>query len=360
MRVGVDICVVSSMTKDKSIFIKNVYYMLTYAFQALRQSNYEDLSPEVFENFQDLFAAILAKGLAQQLKQGLYREYVTECADLSTLRGRLDMPGTIRRKLQRKAVLTCEYDELSENNLFNQILKTTATVLLRQANVKPQRKAALKKELMFFKCVDVIDPFKINWNFLCFHKSNQNYRMLIGIAYLVLKGLLLSTERGEYKLASFLDEQTMARLYEKFILEYYKYHYKEELHPTAARVKWALDDGYDRYLPIMQTDVMLTRNDKILIIDAKYYAHVMRTHGQYGSHKIHSNNLYQIFSYVKNKDSGNSGNVSGLLLYAKTDEAIIPDCAYKMRGNTISVKTLDLNVDFASIMAQLNGITEAI
>ena len=29
------------MTKDKSIFIKNVYYMLSYAFHILKQSNYE-------------------------------------------------------------------------------------------------------------------------------------------------------------------------------------------------------------------------------------------------------------------------------------------------------------------------------
>ena len=28
------------MTDDKGIFIKNIYYMLTYAFRVLKQSNY--------------------------------------------------------------------------------------------------------------------------------------------------------------------------------------------------------------------------------------------------------------------------------------------------------------------------------
>ena len=32
------------MTKDKSIFIKNIYYMLSYAFQVLKQSNYSDVA----------------------------------------------------------------------------------------------------------------------------------------------------------------------------------------------------------------------------------------------------------------------------------------------------------------------------
>ena len=48
--------------------------------------------------------------------------------------------------------------------------------------------------------------------------------------------------------------------------------------------------------------------------------------------------------------------VSGMLLYAATDEAIQPDNSYQMSGNKISVKTLDLNRDFSEIAAQLNAI----
>lgn len=60
------------MTRDKSILIKNIYYMLSYAFQTLNQSNYEEIAAEKFEDMQNLFAAILAKGIGFQLKQGLY------------------------------------------------------------------------------------------------------------------------------------------------------------------------------------------------------------------------------------------------------------------------------------------------
>lgn len=45
--------------------------------------------------------------------------------------------------------------------------------------------------------------------------------MLISLCRLILEGMLLTTDSGEYKLASFVDEQRMNRLYEKFILEYY-------------------------------------------------------------------------------------------------------------------------------------------
>ena len=68
--------------------------------------------------------------------------------------------------------------------------------------------------------------------------------------------------------------------------------------------------------------------------------------------------IYQIFTYVKNQDKANTGNVAGMILYAKTQEDITPDCLFNMGGNQIGAKTLDLNHDFKRIAAQLDAITE--
>jgi len=346
------------MTNDKGILIKNIYYMLTYAFQVLKQTNYENIASEEFDNIQDMFAAILSKGIAQQLKQGLYREYIPKCEDLSVMRGKLNMRGTIRNRLQDKRLLTCEYDELSENNIFNRILKTTAVILLKQPSVAIERRTALKKVMLFFKNVDMADPLCIRWDLLSFHRNNQSYRMLLNICYFVLTGLLLTTEKGEFKMASFLDEKNMYRLFEKFVRAYYIYH-RPDLNASAAQVQWNLDDGEKDFLPIMQTDITLSKDGKILIIDTKYYSHALQTREEFNSHTLHSGNIYQIFTYVKNKDVGNTGNVAGMLLYAKTEEQIAPDYDYKMSGSKISVKTLDLNVVFPKIASQLNNITDS-
>ena len=182
--------------------------------------------------------------------------------------------------------------------------------------------------------------------------------MLISLCRLVLEGLLLTTESGEYKLASFLDEQRMNRLFERFIFEYYAKEYSR-VHVAAPQISWALDDGFGTLLPVMQSDIMLSKGDKVLIIDAKYYTHTTQT--QYNVHTLHSANLYQIFTYVKNeaaKPGNQQKTVSGMLLYAATDEAIQPDHSYQMSGNRISVKTLDLNKEFSEIAAQLNAIAE--
>ena len=348
------------MIKDKSIFIKNIYYMLSYAFATLKQSNYEDIAVEQFDNVHNLFAAILSKGIGQQLKQGLYKEYKNHKEELSVMRGKIDMPGTIKNRIARKQKLTCEYDVLSENNLLNQILKTTAVLLIRHGKVDVDYKSALKKEMLYLSDVDIIAPTSIKWSRIRFQRNNQTYRMLISLCQLVIEGMLLTTEQGEYKMASFVDEQRMCRLYEKFVLEYYKREYQGKLVATASQIPWALDDEKGTMLPIMQSDITLTCGSKVLVIDAKYYTHT--TQRQYDKHTLHSNNLYQIFTYVKNKDSEfgeKPHDVSGMLLYARTDEEIQPNNEYMMSGNKISVKTLDLNCDFSEISAQLNAIADA-
>ena len=129
------------MINDKGILIKNIYYMLTYAYQSLRQTNYKEIAGEDFENIHDLFAAILSKGAAQQLKQELYREYVSELENLPVMRGKLNLPGTFRNKLRRRQELSCEYDELSENNFLNQIIKTALLALVRQKTVSAKNRA---------------------------------------------------------------------------------------------------------------------------------------------------------------------------------------------------------------------------
>ena len=89
------------MINDNGIFIKNIYYMLTYAFQVLKQTNYENIASEEFDKIEDLFAAILAKGISQQLKQGLHKEYISKQENLPLLRGKLEINGTIKNRIQQ-------------------------------------------------------------------------------------------------------------------------------------------------------------------------------------------------------------------------------------------------------------------
>jgi len=332
--------------------------MLSYAFTILRQSVYDDIKKEEFDNIHNLLAAILAKGIGQQLKQGLYREYQGIQESLPVLRGKIIIGETLKNVLARKRLLTCDYDELSENNLFNQILKMASMLLINHPEVEHDYKDGLKKSMLFFSNVDVIEPAAVKWTSIRFQRHNQTYRMLISICQLIIEGMLLTTEQGAHKLASFIDEQRMSWLFEKFIYEYFVKEFPE-IHTSAPQIPWVLDDNIGTMLPRMQSDITISRAGIVLIIDTKFYSRTTQVY--YDNHTIHSNNLYQIFTYVKNMDSSfgdKPHDVSGLLLYAQTEDAVQPDNTYQMSGNRISVKTLDLNCEFAEIAAKLNSIAD--
>lgn len=331
--------------------IQNIYYMLSYAFQVLNEQGYKQVAAEEFDNVAELCAAILIKGVSLQIKRGLGKEYVLQSESLSSLRGKIDISTSVKQQSMLKKQLVCNYDEFSVNSYMNRIIRTTMDVLVR-SGISKDRKKQLRKLLIYFSEVEPLSRDSINWK-LQFNKNNQTYQMLISVCYLILKGLLQTTSGGSTKLMDFLDEQRMCRLYEKFILEYYRKEHPE-IRASASQIPWDTDDDYREMLPVMQSDIMLKKGEKTLVIDAKYYSHTMQK--QYDVNTLHSGNLYQIFTYVKNLDTERTGNVSGMLLYAKTDEVVLPNNEYKMGGNAISVKTLDLDCDFHEIKAQLDDI----
>ncbi len=344
------------MTNDKGILIKNIFYMLTYAFQVLKQDHYKNIMSEQFDNIQNLFAEILSKGISKQLKQGLYREYISYRENLSVIKGKINITKTINNKIQNKQKVFCEHDELSENNIFNQILKTACHYLIKNKTVEKKYKDELKQILMFFGNIDIVDYKTIHWKRLVFQKNNQSYKMLIYICYFLFDCLVPTTEEGKYKFKQF-SEENMARLYEKFVFNYYKYHHSY-LDIESEFIRWSINKENTTsnldILPQMHTDIMLKSKDKTLIIDTKYYSSIYQT--RYERKTFRSNNLYQIFAYVKNYDNKNTGNTSGMLLYAKTKDIESIDEKFVISNNTIAIKTLDLNKDFNEISNQLNQI----
>lgn len=338
------------------IHIANIYQMLAYAFQlhTLHQKNYAYLSAEPFENIHSLLAAILERGISIQIKRGLYREYIPHQDAICSLRGKIDFAASIKKRHTQR--LACEFDEFTENSIMNRILKTCLEKLLRlSSGLRPGQAESLRRLLHYFGTIETIEVGAIPWQRLSWHKHNASYSLLMHICKLLLQGLLQTTEQGTLRMAQWLDEQKMCRLYEKFILEYFK-----REHPTLAAsspcIEWTLDEGSPVYLPRMQTDVVLTSRKQRLIIDAKFYARSMQKNPQYEKSTFHSHNLYQIYAYVKNMSTTYPGAVSGLLLYAKTKNSPAPDADYQMGGNTISIRSLDLATNWQHIKEQLDAI----
>lgn len=341
---------------EPAILIRNIFYMLCYAFCVLRQTNFADILAEDFLHVEDMLAAILSRGIAAQLKQGLYKTYTEETEQVRILRGKLHPYETRCLRARKMQAAVCSYDELSEDNRLNQILKASAKKLIACPEVSEKYRKALRSEMMYFQTISDIDLALVQWDRLQYHRNSRNYEMLMNICRFAWQSLLPSESEGPVKFSMFAED-SMPRLYEKFILEYYRRHFPM-LGADSSSIYWDLPEDAApsalSQLPGMHSDVMLRYGKKTLIIDAKYYRHSLTEFR--GRKMMHSANLYQIYAYVKNEDKQHTGNVSGMLLYVKTTEEAVPSLSVSIGGNQISARTLDLNRSFQEIALSLDAI----
>lgn len=343
---------------DGSIVIRNVYVMLAYAFRAMHSVGAQRVAAEEFEHLHDLLAEILARGVGTQVKRGLHHDYLAHSEELATVRGRIDVTRTAGARTMTRGRLVCDFDEYEIDTPHNQALKSVIVLLIRHGEVSPTRKDALRRVLPYLDEVTLVAPTSIRWDTLTYHRANASYRMLLGVCELIVRGLLPTETGGTTRLTSWLSDDAMSALYERFLREYYAFHHPD-LNPAATTVPWDLDQPSPSsgQLPQMRTDVTLRHGRRTLIIDAKYYGQSMQT-GQWAKTTVHSANLYQVLTYVKNEDRARDGSVSGLLLYARTSADAQPDLDVAVQGNRIGAQSLDLNQEWGTIAARLEAITE--
>lgn len=342
---------------DRTIAIRNVYVMLAYAFRAMHSEGRDRIEAEQFDHLHDLLAEILVRGVGTQVKRGLHRDYLSRGDELATVRGRINISRTVATRSTTRGRLVCEFDEYEPDTPHNRALKSVIVLLIRRGELSTSRKGALRRLLPYLDAVTLVPPTSIHWNALTYHRANAAYRLLLGVCELIVRGLLPTEASGTTKLTSWVSDDAMSTLYERFLRGYYSVHYPE-LSPGASTVAWDYDDASAlgaEQLPAMRTDISLRRGKRTLIIDAKYYGQSMQV-GMWGKATAHSAHLYQVLTYTKNADVNRDGSVSGMLLYARTEAPQQPDLDVVVQGNRIGARTIDLNQSWDLLRAQLDDV----
>jgi 5-methylcytosine-specific restriction enzyme subunit McrC len=344
------------MNESPKIPIKNIYYMLCYAWNVLEQSDNVLLGSEKFDNIYNLFARIYINGTGSLIKRGFNRYYIQKNRETSTLKGKINISDSIKAQSFHQGSMVCQFDEFSKNIKLNQIIKTTINILIKSPQLDADLKNKLLKIRVHFSDIEDIRLSKELFSSLRYNRNNNHYRMLINISELIYQGLITNEEHNKFSFSDFVRDNQMARLYEKFVLNFYKRHLDESIYNVhAPKIKWNLDekiaDEYLSLLPEMRTDIVIENKDKKtqIIIDTKYYAQTLVSNNWTDVEKVRTGHLYQIFAYVHNSDF--SGNKKGMLLYPTIEKEI--DAIFPIGGKNIEARTLNLNAEWQDITARL-------
>jgi 5-methylcytosine-specific restriction enzyme subunit McrC len=336
-----------------SIPVRNLYYLLLYAYDALDEGEVVEAGALPEARVADLFAHVLDHGANHLLRRGLDRGHVPTRDAVPGVRGRIDVSATVKANTLSRARAVCEFDEFTADVTHNRILRATARRLLRVPDLAPElhdRLAALYRRL------DGVTDVALSartFRSVQLHRNNRFYRFLLGVCRIVHDHLLADEAGGEAHFRDFVqDARRMRRLFERFVRNFYRRE-QGEFRVKRSRIPWAAA-GDTALLPQMHTDVTLAGRGRVVVVETKYTARQLQEH--FGAQSIRSEHLYQLFAYLLNlaKKVPTGRSVEGVLLYPRAGAG--PDFRCELHGHPLRVTTLNLGQEWEGIRDDLLAI----
>ncbi len=331
---------------EYKIPIENIYYLLCYSWNQLDASNRIRVSASDYTQYIDLFAKVLNNGCSYILKRGLDRTYKNEFEELTQVHGKIDFKNNLRNLSVPSLRLHCDFDELSQDILHNQIIKATLNKLLRVKNLDRSIRLELLEVYKRFLHISDIALTSNHFAKVNLHRNNLFYRFVLNVAFIIHENISLNEDTGSYEFIDFVrDEKKMAKLFEHFVRNFFKEALRNsDFNVGSETIMWNVTQKGDNnidFLPIMKTDISLTSPNRKIIIDTKYYAECLNEY--YDKEKIISANLYQMYAYVKNAEvqGGSAINSEGLLLYPTVSKE--HSITNIIDNHKITIKTINLN-----------------
>ncbi|MDG1463124.1 MAG: 5-methylcytosine-specific restriction endonuclease system specificity protein McrC [Gammaproteobacteria bacterium] len=341
--------------------VKNIYYLLSYAWDRLPESEVTDVSGLESTELVDLFATVLSGGINHLLRRGLDQGYLLHDEEIAGVRGRINVARTARRMLLAHGRAHCEFDELSIDTQPNRILRATVRRLLKAKNVDKELRLKLRGLDRELRDVTEVPLTKHLFRSVQLHGNNRYYRFLLNICEMALDMSLVDEEEGAYRFRDFIrDERAMARLFESFLFNFYRIE-RPDLRLKKERIYWQASSSSDpelRFLPTMETDISVRNkpHTETLIIDAKFYEQTFQKH--YDKESVHSANLYQLASYLRNLEyrEGPDSQAAGMLIYPVVERSV--RLSYELNGHPMQIATVNLNAEWQDIRAELLELIE--
>ena len=344
--------------------VRNAWYLLLYAWEMAAWRNDWKAESETAPHLLGLLATILAHSSRRLLRHQLRRTFKRTSAPLHGIRGRIDFPMSLKRQSFDRGLANCIFPELSIDTLPNRIIRSTLSRLISEPAIHtdhPGAELALRHELR--SLVRQMDGIRIcamtarDFANLQLSRNDRDYALPIAICRLIHTLRLPLETAGDAMLVALLrDEIRFHRLFERFTRNFYR------LHLTSCRVDAEMLDWFDELgselVPAMYTDMTIVERAapfRRFVVDTKYSISAL-AQNLYGERRFKSDNLYQIYSYLRTQEhlSDAHRHAGGLLLYPSNGYEV--QDAMLVQGHRIEVATVNLAKSWPDIEKRLLGL----
>ncbi len=351
------------MTKSK-IPIANVYYLLCYAWRHMEEANVVRLKElEELQRVHDLLGKVLAEGTFRLIRRGIDRGYREVRRDLAGIRGKPAIGNTVKRALRARGRVACDFEELSRDVLHNRILRSTLGLLLRLPDLSREIRAEVRSAWLKLEGVKEVRLNVTLFGQVQLDRNRQVERFLLAVCRLVHDQLLVDERSGDARFADF-TERRMEKLFEEFVIEFYRRELADyRVNPSGRSIAWDDDgtsDSERSMIPRMEADVILeapigpAQAARRIVLDTKYYVEAMS--GRFGAGKLRSENLYQLLAYLRNREATAQPGPKheGILLYLVVGAPLRADVC--LEGFSVRARSIDLGQEWRQIHVDLLNV----
>lgn len=333
--------------------IRNIYFLLSYAWKYYKPSDLRKIDLKDYKNDTEFFAEIFDLTLSKYVKKGLHRDYIEKEETLRTIKGKVDFNTTLKTLGFRAKKINCIYDIYSPDNSINQLIYSTIHTVLK-SKIGSQLKHSIKKKIVFFNNVSRIKIDKVLINKVRPVRGNSTLNFLINIAKYIHYNLGFDEKEGKYDLGDFVKNKSgMAAVFENFTLNFYRSKLPQSK-VGSEFIKWD-SDVEDASYPTMKTDITIRTENKVTVIDTKYYDNMFQYHYLNPSKpKFRSANIYQLYTYLNNLKE--DIEIEGMLLYPTTTSTIRNE--RMVSGKRIMINNINLNQEWREIEEEMIGLIE--
>lgn len=343
-----------------SVPIRNIYYLLCYAWGHVEESDLVDASAlDEFTETQDLFGKLLAQGTFRLLRRGIDRSYREFTEEIPGIRGKLELGETIKRASLIRSRTVCTTAKLSRDVLHNRILRSSLDGLLSAGSLSDDVREDVAMAHRKLEGIGEIRLSRKAFSRVQIDRNMRIYRFLLGICRLIHESLLVDEKTGALRFSDFRnDDRRMWELFEDFVLEFYRRELDGYRVLGQKRIDWhdasAPEPSHLDRIPSMHADVILESPGHRVILDTKFYSEPFA--GRFGAKKLYSENLYQLLAYLENRQGAkpHGPQHEGMLLYPTVDETVRVDVV--LNGFRVQARSVDLNQPWHQVHEQMLDI----
>ena len=257
--------------------LRNLFGMLATAYD-LRSVHFgaELFQVETLPGFYEQLALLLARGILDRGRRGLYRTYVARADWLPVVRGRLDLPRMMGQPPQM--VVPCHFQEQTSDVEENRILLWTLHQLLRSGLCTEETRPTIRRAYRLLANSVTLQPCRAEQ---CrqrrYDRLNRDYQPLHALCAFFLRHVNPSLDAGEQEAPAFLVNSE--QLFERFVHRWLAAHLATPQPPAddvpgardlylAPQLRYDLADELN-----FRIDITLFAGDKaICVMDTKYKA----------------------------------------------------------------------------------------